>query len=218
MSRTHRALRGSLSLLALSCTLAFGATVYRWTDANGVTHYSDAPPAGTNAREVVIAAAPAEAPEAADWRKRDEEFQDRHRARQKELDEAIRARRLEAELEAIKAGSRTPVPGETFAEPDFQKRVLWALVAADQALAPECATHSVARTEALGRDVDKQTLYERWVLDRCGENVAYRLSFMPFHLAGSFAPQRDGGGTKRGSHVILDDSSSFTFELEPPAG
>ncbi len=38
----------------LACTLAAGATVYRWVDENGVTHYSDQP--HENAEKVHVAA------------------------------------------------------------------------------------------------------------------------------------------------------------------
>jgi uncharacterized protein DUF4124 len=31
------------TLMSLVCTVAFSATVYRWVDENGVTHYSDQP-------------------------------------------------------------------------------------------------------------------------------------------------------------------------------
>lgn len=42
------------TLMSLVCTLAFSATVYRWVDENGVTHYSDQP--HENAEKVHVAA------------------------------------------------------------------------------------------------------------------------------------------------------------------
>lgn len=46
-----------LGLLLLSCT-AQAATVYSWVDANGVTHYTDAPPPGKNAKELDLRVSP----------------------------------------------------------------------------------------------------------------------------------------------------------------
>lgn len=216
MSRTRPLARGSLLLAALIAASVPAATVYRWVDEKGVTHYSDAPPAGRHSSELALPSPPPRAAADTDWRSIDEAFRERHEARMKQRDEEIRNRRLEAELDAIKAGKRTPVPGETFAEPDFQKRVLWALVSADQAAAPGCTDHSIVDTESVGRDVDKQELYERWVLDRCGERVQYRVTFTPFHVARAWPQDAGGRKTMRGSHVILDDSAAFTFQLEPP--
>ena len=207
-----------VAIVSLSCIPALAQPVYQWTDDRGVMQFSDVPPAGVKAQPVTIAPLPDAPPPTTDWRKLDEEFQARHRARQKALDEEIRARRLQAELDAIKQGRGTPVPGETFTEPGFQKRVLWALVSVDQAAAPECADHSVARTEVTGRDVDKQEIQERWVLDRCGEDVAYRLSFMPFDIAGGGGlepmPLQAWQRPERRMHVVLDERASFTFERE----
>lgn len=42
--------RGPVTLLAVllvACTPAIAGEVYQWKDANGVTHYSDSPPAGS---------------------------------------------------------------------------------------------------------------------------------------------------------------------------
>ena len=41
------------TLMSLVCTVAFSATVYRWVDENGVTHYSDQP--HENAEKVHVA-------------------------------------------------------------------------------------------------------------------------------------------------------------------
>jgi hypothetical protein len=42
------------TLMSIVCTVAFSATVYRWVDENGVTHYSDQP--HENAEKVQVAA------------------------------------------------------------------------------------------------------------------------------------------------------------------
>jgi hypothetical protein len=42
------------TLMSVVCTVAFSATVYRWVDENGVTHYSDQP--HENAEKVQVAA------------------------------------------------------------------------------------------------------------------------------------------------------------------
>ena len=42
------------TLMSLLCTVALSATVYRWVDENGVTHYSDQP--HENAEKVQVAA------------------------------------------------------------------------------------------------------------------------------------------------------------------
>lgn len=42
------------TLMWLACTVAISATVYRWVDENGVTHYSDQP--HENAQKVQVAA------------------------------------------------------------------------------------------------------------------------------------------------------------------
>ena len=53
------------TLLSVACAVAFSATVYRWVDENGVTHYSDQPHEG--AEKVTVSApqtysAPRQAP------------------------------------------------------------------------------------------------------------------------------------------------------------
>jgi hypothetical protein len=49
MRATFRSLSGAVAVgavLALSGVAAQAAPIYQWKDANGVTHYSDKPPAG----------------------------------------------------------------------------------------------------------------------------------------------------------------------------
>lgn len=47
-----------LSLLLMLPGAAQAAKVYSWVDANGVTHYTDAPPPGKSAREVDLRVSP----------------------------------------------------------------------------------------------------------------------------------------------------------------
>jgi ABC-type glycerol-3-phosphate transport system substrate-binding protein len=49
---------GTLVLLLLTSFSADAAKVYSWVDGNGITHYSDAPPPGKNAKEVDLRVAP----------------------------------------------------------------------------------------------------------------------------------------------------------------
>ncbi|WP_204382311.1 DUF4124 domain-containing protein [Aeromonas veronii] len=49
---------GVLSLLLLTSFGTDAAKVYSWVDGNGITHYSDAPPPGKNAKEVDLRVAP----------------------------------------------------------------------------------------------------------------------------------------------------------------
>jgi hypothetical protein len=43
------------TLMSVACAVAFSATVYRWVDENGITHYSDQP--HENAEKVTVSAA-----------------------------------------------------------------------------------------------------------------------------------------------------------------
>lgn len=49
---------GALGLLLLTAFSAQAAKVYTWVDANGVPHYTDAPPPGRPAKEVDLRMAP----------------------------------------------------------------------------------------------------------------------------------------------------------------
>ena len=204
-------MRDSVRLGAVFAALilipALADIVYRWVSDEGVVQFSDTPPADVQAR--------------ADWRRRDAEYVERHRATGKQRDDSTRRLRLDAELESIAQGAGTPVPGETFAIPDFQRSVLAGLVTAEQALRPDCAQHRVVATEALDRNMDERTVTERWVLDRCGERVSYRVQFTGMQQFSTFDPQaspRDVGARNRGGVAILLDeaSSSFTISLEKP--
>ncbi|HET9653206.1 MAG TPA: DUF4124 domain-containing protein [Usitatibacter sp.] len=167
-------------LLALVSISAVAATVYRWVDEKGVTQFSDSPPPGVVAEAVAIPTGVAQPAPEVDWRKVDEAFMERHRAREKERDAGIEERRRRAELAAIEAGGGTPVPGDTFAVPELQRKVLATIVAADQAMAPGCTDHRVVSTETIARE-GSQGANERWTLDRCGDPVAYLVEFEPLY-------------------------------------
>jgi uncharacterized protein DUF4124 len=68
--------------LALAAPLAHGQT-YKWVDANGKTHYSDAPPdSGKTKVDVVNTPPPAEAsPKTPNWEEEERAFQRRRLAR-----------------------------------------------------------------------------------------------------------------------------------------
>lgn len=190
---------------ALLSSPAFADTVFRWVDEKGVVQYADSPPPGANAKPVDIYVPPgAPAPSSAtDWRKLDEEFMERHRARAKERDAGILQRKREAEIEAIEAGAGTPVPGDTFAVPDLQKKVLAQIVRGDHAAAPECTDHAVTGTEVFPRE-ELQSATERWRLDRCGESVAYLVEFGAFYDAQNPPEKRLAAPDTIWSHETVD--------------
>lgn len=192
----------AVALLAAGPSLA--QTIYKWVDEKGATQYSDTLPRGRKF-EVVPAPPAVPPPEPRDWRSADESFTRRHAERMQVLEETLRQRDREAELRAIARGAGTPVPGETFTDAWFQRKVLTALVLVEHALAPECASHAAVDTRVLARDDEALRIGERWVLERCGERVAYRIDFSPFYLRGHMPA---------GTYVLLDDRSSFTFAPE----
>lgn len=72
-----------LPLLALA---TMGATIYRWVDENGVTHYSETPPQH-KAQEIQVEPTPPVGPQsgtpaAKSWQEQELEFQKRHAERQ----------------------------------------------------------------------------------------------------------------------------------------
>ena len=100
--------RGFVSALALcgACSSA-SAQLYRWVDANGVTQYSDKPPAGDKSRVTVITPPPAAESDGAarkesDWQAQDLEF----KKRQVERAEAKRKQDRENEEKKQSADAR----------------------------------------------------------------------------------------------------------------
>jgi len=183
--------RSLLFLAALITAAAVAATMYKWVDEKGVTHYSDAPPPNQKSQRLDTQAAPpptsteGATPPGESWQKKEEEFKQRHKARQQQLDEDIKKRQREWEWGEIQRGARTPVPGETGAAPALQRDVLQLMVTMDSGADPACTDHKVINTEWLETNRETRTAVERWTLDRCGKKVGYRVTFMP-------APQ---GGT-----------------------
>ena len=92
--------RFTLTIAALLAATATYAEVYQWKDANGKTHYSDQPPAGTVVTQTqkTESAAPASTPSAAapkttadkdlEFRMRQKESQDKAEKAKKEQDAA----------------------------------------------------------------------------------------------------------------------------------
>jgi hypothetical protein len=167
----------------LAALLSIGAAIYKWVDDKGVTHYSETPPLSQESQrlETPVTPRPAEAgkaaPPARSPQQLDEEFRQRHAARQKQLEEEARQRQQAAELAEIERGRRTPVPGATGAARALQRDVLRLLVLIDTAADPACARHRVTNTEWLETNRDTRTAVERWTLDRCGKSVGYRVTF-----------------------------------------
>lgn len=94
-----RLLVSTLALCAVS-SVAW-AQLYRWVDANGVTQYSDKPPAGDRSKFTVIAPPPAVASDGAarkesDWQAQDLEF------KQRQVERAEAKRKQDKENEAKK--------------------------------------------------------------------------------------------------------------------
>jgi hypothetical protein len=80
--------RFNIAMFSLMCGLAsLGLTahaeIYKWTDANGKTQYSDSPPASAKAKADVLKTepAPAAVPKGQSWEEKDRDFQAR-KARQ----------------------------------------------------------------------------------------------------------------------------------------
>jgi uncharacterized membrane protein len=78
-------MRCRLALLALAIVaMPASAQLYKWTDSNGVVHYSDTPPHDTRAEELKLAPTPAPAPlpKGATWQERERESAQRRQAQQ----------------------------------------------------------------------------------------------------------------------------------------
>lgn len=82
---------GTIACIILLCSGNAPAQVYKWVDANGVTHYGAQPPANSKAREVKLreatpapAAGAAQPPAAAGYKEREIEFRKRQTLRDRE--------------------------------------------------------------------------------------------------------------------------------------
>jgi hypothetical protein len=96
---------------ALWCTAA-AAALYKWTDANGRTVYSDQPPIGNVKAEVVGAAAPSSNPDAVkDMANREAEFKKRQLDRADDARKAEKGRADAQKLAAFCQQARAQVAG-----------------------------------------------------------------------------------------------------------
>lgn len=93
-------------VFALALT-AESATMFKWVDKSGVTHYSDNPPAGQKTQELQVKPIPSNAiqkdskPEAKSWQQQEREFQKRQNARRNaEAQEAARKKNESAEKQS----------------------------------------------------------------------------------------------------------------------
>lgn len=78
-----------LLVVAMLAMVTIGATIYKWVDEQGVTHYSETPPPSRKAKELPVQPAPPDAgmegskPEAKSWQQQEKEFKQRQEAREK---------------------------------------------------------------------------------------------------------------------------------------
>ena len=77
-----------LSLVLALSALPAHAQLYKWTDANGVVHYSDRPQDGANAKVLQVRREAQPASPSDDWRKRELESRERRLHREEANQEA----------------------------------------------------------------------------------------------------------------------------------
>ena len=81
---------------------AIGATLYKWIDEKGVTHYSETPPPGGKARELKVKPTPPDAgaegskPEAKSWQQQEKEFKQRQETREKAAAQEAERKKIES--------------------------------------------------------------------------------------------------------------------------
>jgi hypothetical protein len=76
-----------------------------------------------------------------------------------------------------------PVPGETTADPVLQHDVTQLLMMMDAGRAKGCSQRKVVDTRMVEWQPDHHT--ERWIVDRCGERVDYRVTYRPSPRGGT---------------------------------
>jgi hypothetical protein len=120
MQTTIRAILCSLLLLP---AVATAGTVYTWTDADGVTHFSETPPADASldTRQIEIDTPPAvESPVDADHFS---VINQAERMQQSRLEnERARTERLQAEAEARKAAAEARAANRSYDDDDYGNR------------------------------------------------------------------------------------------------
>jgi len=79
---------------------------------------------------------------------------------------------------ARQAAADTPaMPGETFGDRSLQRDTLRTIVQAEKEAAPDCASPKVVDTKIVDDSRAKGKWSERWVVDRCGKQVAYGVRY-----------------------------------------
>lgn len=95
-----------LAVLVLTIGRGALAQVYKWVDANGVTHYDQTPPAAGTAQKLALPAEPpstASGTGSADWSEADRAFRERQAKRQ---DAEAKAAAQQAQADAACAAAR----------------------------------------------------------------------------------------------------------------
>lgn len=87
------------------------------------------------------------------------------------------------------------IPGETLGNPELQRDTWRSLELMDRAAAPECQTRQVIDTELVTPTVGARYVngvlmegrwVERWIVDRCGASVPYKVEFTADGKGGTF--------------------------------
>jgi 23S rRNA pseudoU1915 N3-methylase RlmH len=96
-------------MILASCALALvavGATIYKWVDEKGVTHYSETPPPGQKSQEIEVRPVPRADAESASasrksWQERDVEFQKRYAERLEAEKKETQVKEITRRLDAL---------------------------------------------------------------------------------------------------------------------
>lgn len=75
--------------------------------------------------------------------------------------------------------------GGTADSPILQRDVTQTVLIADYAMDMQCRERKVVSTEVIEASPDRKTGAERWVLERCGKLVSYRVTFKPSPRGGT---------------------------------
>lgn len=84
---------------------------------------------------------------------------------------------LRAAVEQVTAATPA-LPGETFGDRSLQRDTLRTIVQSEKELAPDCALPKVVDTKIVDDSRAKGRWSERWVVDRCGKEVAYGVRYV----------------------------------------
>jgi len=83
---------------------------------------------------------------------------------------------LRAAVEQVSAATPA-MPGETFGDRSLQRDTLRTIIQSEKELAPDCALPKVLNTKIVDDSRAKGRWSERWVIDRCGKEVAYGVRY-----------------------------------------